>query len=56
MKKRNEKQARIEEIAKKLGLETLEERKRDCLDFYDLHVTSIKDALEAAYEAGKNSK
>ena len=35
-----------------LGIETLETRKTDSLDFYDLSVWSIKDALKAAYENG----
>lgn len=43
----------ITEIAKKkLGIETLEERKSDELDFYDLAVWNIREALEAAYRAG----
>ncbi|MBF0354953.1 MAG: hypothetical protein HQL43_06945 [Alphaproteobacteria bacterium] len=43
----------ISEIASKiLGLETLESRKRDSLDFHDLSVWSIKEALSAAFEAG----
>jgi uncharacterized protein DUF6900 len=41
-------------IAKEhLGLETLETRKSDALDFSDQAVWSIRAALEAAYEAGK---
>ena len=39
-----------------LNIETLEERKSDELDCYDLHIVSIKAALEAAYAAGKASK
>lgn len=43
-------------IARKhLGIETLEERKRDGLDFHDLSVASIRSALEAAYEAGRRA-
>lgn len=38
-----------------LGLETLEARRMDGLDFHDLAVWSIKDALERAYEAGRRS-
>ena len=37
---------------KHFGVETLEERNRDSLDFHDIHVGKIKAALEAAYEAG----
>ncbi|CAM2832303.1 hypothetical protein SAG0136_11385 [Streptococcus agalactiae LMG 14747] len=39
-----------------LNIETLEKRWSDNLDFHDCSVWSIKSALEAAYEAGKNSK
>ena len=43
----------IKEIASKVfGLETLETRHQDSLDFHDISVWSIKEALEAAYEAG----
>lgn len=38
--------------AKHLGLETLETRKSDSLDFHDLAVWGVKTALEAAYRAG----
>jgi len=38
-----------------LGLETLEARRMDGLDFHDLAVWSIKDALERAYEAGRTA-
>ncbi len=37
---------------KVLGLETLETRSRDSLDFHDLSVWQIKKALEAAFLAG----
>jgi len=44
----------LEQIARKhLGLETLNERKSDSLDFHDLAVWSIEAALKAAYEAGQ---
>ena len=47
----------IARIAKEhLDLETLAERGRDSLDFHDLSVGSIREALEAAYEAGMASK
>ena len=43
----------INRIAREtLGLETLETRWSDSLDFHDLAVWSIKAALEAAYQAG----
>ena len=38
-----------------LGLETLETRKRDCLDFHELSVWQIKEALAAAFEAGSQT-
>lgn len=38
-----------------LGLEMLETRKSDRLDFHDLAVWSIKQALERAYEAGRRA-
>ena len=36
----------------KLGIETLETRKSDSLDFHDVAVWSIRDALAAAFAAG----
>ena len=45
---------KIEEIAENiLDIETLEIRNRDHLDFYDLSVWKIKEALEKAYKAGE---
>ena len=44
----------IEKIAAQiLGIETLETRKMDSLDFSDQAVWQIKEALEAAYNAGR---
>ena len=40
---------------RKLGIETLEARGRDGLDFHDVGVVSLKDALEQAYERGRLS-
>ena len=37
---------------KKLGIKTLEVRNSDSLDFYDLGVASIRDALEEALKIG----
>jgi len=37
---------------KNLGIETLETRKSDRLDFHDTAVWCIRDALEAAFKAG----
>jgi hypothetical protein len=38
-----------------LNIETLETRKSDGLDFHDVAVWSIKDALDAAFEAGRKA-
>lgn len=41
-------------IAKeKLHIDTLETRNSDSLDFHDVAVWSVRDALLAAYQAGK---
>ncbi len=46
----------LTDIAKKhLSLETLETRNSDGLDFHDVAVWSLKDALQEAYEAGLQS-
>ncbi|BAO82929.1 predicted hydrolase [Serpentinimonas maccroryi] len=37
---------------KHLGIETLETRRSDSLDFHDTAVWRLKDALEAAFKAG----
>lgn len=50
------KDATIQNIARDvLGLETLETRRRDCLDFHELAVWQIREALEAAFEAGRQT-
>ena len=36
----------------KLGIETLQTRRSDSLDFHDTAVWCIRDALEAAFNAG----
>jgi hypothetical protein len=48
-------EALLLEIAQKHfpDLETLETRNSDGLDFHDVAVWAIRDALEAAYAAGK---
>lgn len=44
----------IMRIAKmELGLDTLEARRCDSLDFHELSVWNIRKALEAAFTAGK---
>ena len=42
----------VEQIRKQLGLETLETRRRDALDFHDLAVWTIRDAIQIAFNAG----
>ena len=43
----------LEAIAKEvLNVPTLETRKSDSLDFHDVAVWCLKEALEAAYQAG----
>ncbi|MDP2430750.1 MAG: hypothetical protein Q8O33_01825 [Pseudomonadota bacterium] len=37
---------------KHLRIDTLETRKSDSLDFHDVAVWSLRDALEAAFKAG----
>ena len=38
-----------------LGIETLDTRNSDGLDFHDLAVWQIRKALETAYEAGRKA-
>lgn len=46
----------VEFLATKLlGLETLETRNSDRLDFHEVAVWSVKEALELAYLAGKRT-
>ena len=46
----------INQIAREaLGIETLETRRMDRLDFHEVAVWTVKDALERAYEAGRRS-
>ena len=35
------------------GIETLKERKSDRLDFHEIHVTGLANALRAAYDLGR---
>jgi len=47
----------IEKIARKiLAIQDLKTRNRDALDFHEVGVWSLRDALDAAYEAGKASR
>lgn len=41
--------------ARHLGIETLDEQKSDSLDFHDVAVWSLRNALAAAYQAGAAS-
>lgn len=44
----------LEQIARnQLGVETLETRNSDSLDFHDVGVASLRDALMIAYLAGR---
>lgn len=44
--------AATEAVRRRLELETLDTRGRDTLDFHDLSVASIRDAIELAFNAG----
>ena len=45
----------LEKIAKEhLGIETLKTQMSDSLDFHEVSVWSLKEALVAAYELGRN--
>jgi hypothetical protein len=55
-RKQTYKDATIHEIAQRiLGIDTLQTRKSDSLDFHEVAVWSIKEALEAAFEAGRKA-
>ncbi len=50
------KDAAVNEIAQRiLNIDTLQTRKSDSLDFHDCAVWNIKEALEAAFEAGRKA-
>jgi len=52
----NARENTISRIAREsLGIETLETRHMDSLDFHDLAVANVKHALEQAYEAGRKA-
>jgi hypothetical protein len=47
----------LEQIARaKLGIATLKTQSSDSLDFHEVAVWRLREALEAAFEAGKASK
>lgn len=49
----NKVDALLTKIAQRiLRIETLESRYRDSLDFHEVSVLELRDALEAAYKAG----
>ena len=41
-----------QEIRQDLDLETLEDRRRDSLDFHEVSVASLRDVIRKAFEAG----
>jgi len=46
----------LETIARRvLGIETLKTRKADHLDFHEVSVWQVEEALQAAYQAGRDS-
>lgn len=50
------KDATVNEIAQRiLGIDTLETRKSDSLDFHEVAVWTLTEALEAAFEAGRKA-
>jgi hypothetical protein len=47
----------IAEIARQILLiETLEERRMDSLDFHEVAVWQVQEALETAFDAGRKSR
>ena len=47
---------KLEQIAKEcLNIETLKTRHSDSLDFYDVSVWSVKEALKVAYKLGEKN-
>lgn len=54
--KQNPRAEKLEQIAQTvLGIETLQTRNRDALDFHDIGVAGLRIALENAYEAGRQA-
>jgi hypothetical protein len=50
-------EALLAELARQhLHIETLETRNSDSLDFHDVAVWAVRDALAAAYEAGRKAR
>ena len=46
----------ISAIAAEYGIDNLESRGRDALDFHDVAVWSLQEMLDEAYEAGRKSR
>ena len=44
--------AAAEAVRQRLGLETLEDRRRDALDFHDISVAAIREVIDIAFTAG----
>jgi hypothetical protein len=54
---KNDMQQQLDKIAAKyLGIETLQTRNSDRLDFHNISVASLQDALQQAYKAGADTK
>lgn len=45
----------LEDVRLRLGLETLQTRNRDALDFHSLSVASIVDIVDIAFKAGAST-
>jgi len=48
----NKMAAAAEAVRKRLGLETLADRKRDALDVHDISVAAIREVIAIAFDAG----
>ena len=47
--------AQLTDLAKKQGIETLDTRNSDSLDFHDMAVWQIKEMMEAAWQLGRGA-
>ncbi len=47
--------ALIASLTRRLGFETPQARGRDSLDFAEVHVERLLEALQEAYDAGRNA-
>ncbi len=48
-------QQQLDKIAVNMGIETLQTRNSDRLDFHNISVASLQDALQQAYKAGADT-